>query len=247
MTGVVLFADPVCPFTWLTYRWLTGSMSGADSLRLRPMSLAVLNEGREVAESHRQRIADSRLVGRVFVAIDDERVATRFYDALGARVHELEQPVDVDTIRAALRDAGAAESLAESAHATDHDGALREAHQRSQDALGDTGGSPITAVNGRAFFGPVLTELPDPEDGHALLQALKTLAAEPAFAELYRPRSAPPIMCSPKTCRTCGKTTWSGCGMHVQQVKAMVPPKQWCEGHPRAERSWPWKSRGARR
>jgi len=39
-------------------------------------------------------------------------------------------------------------------------------------------------------------------------------------------------MCRPKTCRTCGKTTWAGCGQHVAQVKAMVPTGQWCPGHP---------------
>ena len=38
-------------------------------------------------------------------------------------------------------------------------------------------------------------------------------------------------MCSPKTCRQCGMTTWSGCGQHVAQVKAMVPADQWCHGH----------------
>ncbi|MFT4200478.1 hypothetical protein [Gordonia sp. (in: high G+C Gram-positive bacteria)] len=38
-------------------------------------------------------------------------------------------------------------------------------------------------------------------------------------------------MCHAVKCRTCGKTTWSGCGSHVAQVKAMVPPDQWCEGH----------------
>lgn len=38
-------------------------------------------------------------------------------------------------------------------------------------------------------------------------------------------------MCSPKNCRQCGKTTWSGCGQHVAQVKAMVPAGQWCNGH----------------
>lgn len=37
-------------------------------------------------------------------------------------------------------------------------------------------------------------------------------------------------MCSPVTCSTCGKTTWSGCGQHIAQVKARVPAGQWC-GH----------------
>ncbi len=38
-------------------------------------------------------------------------------------------------------------------------------------------------------------------------------------------------MCHAKKCRTCGKTTWSGCGQHVAQVKARVPAGQWCPGH----------------
>lgn len=38
-------------------------------------------------------------------------------------------------------------------------------------------------------------------------------------------------MCSPVKCRICGKTTWSGCGMHVAQIKARVPAKDWCDGH----------------
>lgn len=38
-------------------------------------------------------------------------------------------------------------------------------------------------------------------------------------------------MCAPVTCRVCGKTTWSGCGQHIEQVKRSVPKGQWCEGH----------------
>lgn len=46
-------------------------------------------------------------------------------------------------------------------------------------------------------------------------------------------------MCSPMTCRTCGKTTWSGCGQHVAEVKAQVPDGQWCDGHSGASPSAP--------
>lgn len=44
-------------------------------------------------------------------------------------------------------------------------------------------------------------------------------------------------MCRPTTCKTCGKTTWAGCGQHVTQVKATVPADQWCPGHTKAERT----------
>lgn len=43
-------------------------------------------------------------------------------------------------------------------------------------------------------------------------------------------------MCRAVRCRTCGKTTWAGCGRHVDQVMAKVPPEDRCPGHPEAAR-----------
>lgn len=43
-------------------------------------------------------------------------------------------------------------------------------------------------------------------------------------------------MCQPTRCRTCGRTTWRGCGRHVAEVRAAVPTDQWCPGHPDAPR-----------
>lgn len=44
-------------------------------------------------------------------------------------------------------------------------------------------------------------------------------------------------MCRAVRCRVCGKTTWAGCGQHVQQVKQTVPSAQWCGGsHTAAQR-----------
>lgn len=38
-------------------------------------------------------------------------------------------------------------------------------------------------------------------------------------------------MCRAVTCRTCGKTTWAGCGQHVDSVLRGVPRSRRCEGH----------------
>ncbi|WP_199189066.1 hypothetical protein [Corynebacterium sp. 13CS0277] len=35
-------------------------------------------------------------------------------------------------------------------------------------------------------------------------------------------------MCRPVTCKKCGKTTWAGCGQHVDAVMANVPKNQQC-------------------
>jgi hypothetical protein len=44
-------------------------------------------------------------------------------------------------------------------------------------------------------------------------------------------------MCRAVKCRTCGKTTWAGCGQHVAQVMRGVPAAQRCPGHPREPRA----------
>ncbi|MEO5981706.1 MAG: hypothetical protein ABIQ13_05250 [Pedococcus sp.] len=44
-------------------------------------------------------------------------------------------------------------------------------------------------------------------------------------------------MCRPATCKVCGKTTWAGCGQHVDQVMAGVPRTDRCPGHDDAERA----------
>jgi hypothetical protein len=73
---------------------------------------------------------------------------------------------------------------------TSLDELVRHQHQAGQDALGETGGSPMLRIEGHTFFGPVLTALPDAEATTALFQAVGTLAATPQFTQLQRPRTA---------------------------------------------------------
>ncbi|MGB3707240.1 hypothetical protein [Gordonia sp. (in: high G+C Gram-positive bacteria)] len=39
-------------------------------------------------------------------------------------------------------------------------------------------------------------------------------------------------MCQRATCKKCGKTTWRGCGRHVDEVMRGVPASKRCQGHP---------------
>lgn len=36
-------------------------------------------------------------------------------------------------------------------------------------------------------------------------------------------------MCRAVQCKVCGKTTWAGCGQHIDSVKRNVPRSQWCD------------------
>ncbi|WP_300765857.1 hypothetical protein [uncultured Bifidobacterium sp.] len=38
-------------------------------------------------------------------------------------------------------------------------------------------------------------------------------------------------MCYEVTCPICGKKTWAGCGMHIDQVMRGIPQDQWRPGH----------------
>lgn len=53
-----------------------------------------------------------------------------------------------------------------------------------------------------------------------------------------------PDMCHAVVCKTCGKTTWRGCGMHVQQVMAGVSQENRCAGHPKQRAGWLNRLRG---
>lgn len=37
-------------------------------------------------------------------------------------------------------------------------------------------------------------------------------------------------MCRAVRCKVCNKTTWAGCGQHVDMVKRSVPSSDWCNG-----------------
>ena len=52
-------------------------------------------------------------------------------------------------------------------------------------------------------------------------------------------------MCRAVTCRKCSKTTWAGCGQHVQQVMKHVPRTERCSCDPNApkEKKGGWLSR----
>ncbi|RKE17881.1 hypothetical protein BX266_1152 [Streptomyces sp. TLI_171] len=45
-------------------------------------------------------------------------------------------------------------------------------------------------------------------------------------------------MCRRVTCKSCGRPTFAGCGMHVEQVLAGVPKSQRCACDAAASGSW---------
>jgi hypothetical protein len=196
MTDIDLYLDPVCPFAWVTSRWLLAAAQTTDTpVTLRQMSLAVLNEGSDVDAQHKSMMNQSRRLGRLFAAVTDRYGPDAFaglYNSLGTLIHEQREEITSSVISEALVEDGFDGSLAGAADNQELDPGVKSAHDASQKALGDEAGSPIIAIDGRSFFGPVLTEVPTSQDGVALLHAVLTAARIPGFAVLQRPHQGPP-------------------------------------------------------
>lgn len=190
---VTLWLDPVCPFSWNTARWLRGVAEQTGlAIDWRLMNLAILNEGRELPPPQQAQMRDSQQVGRLMAAITREHGAagwTAAYFAFGERYFDRSEPLNANLVAQVLMEVGARGALAAAVSDTTLDKFVREQHQAAQEALGDTGGSPILRIDDHTFFGPVLTAPPGADAATALFDAVATLAAIPQFTQLQRPRS----------------------------------------------------------
>jgi hypothetical protein len=159
----------------------------------RLMSLAVLNEGRELPQAQQARMRDSQQIGRLMTAIAREQGTAGWvaaYFAFGERYFDRSEALDANLVAHVLMTVGARGALAAAVSDASVDELVRQQHQAGQEALGETGGSPILRIGEHAFFGPVLTAPPEAEAATALFDAVATLAATPQFAQLQRPRAA---------------------------------------------------------
>lgn len=194
---VEMWFDPSCPWTWLTSRWLV-DVADARGLDVgwHVMSLGILNEGQDVPEQYREAMAQSRRALRVLVAAErgDDGAVGRLYTELGTRAHDGGRGLTADVVSEAVAAAGLDAGLADAQDDESLDAAVRDSHQAGQDAVGDSVGSPVVSVDGRAFFGPVMTPVARGQEGLDLFDGLRLLARTSAFSELKRARNGPPSL-----------------------------------------------------
>ena len=202
MTIAEFWFDPICPWAWMTSRWMLEVQLQRDvQVRWNVMSLAVLNEGRDLPEEYVELMRKAWGPVRVVIAAQQQagpEVVLPLYTAIGTRIH-LGGRTDFDAVlREALAEVGLPTELAEAAHATDHDEALRASHARAISLVGDDVGTPVIAVPGPdgeliAFFGPVVTPAPKGVAAARLWDGTLLVAATPGFFELKRTRRQGPI------------------------------------------------------
>jgi 2-hydroxychromene-2-carboxylate isomerase len=185
--------DPRCPFAWLTSRWILEVEQVRDvRVRWHVMSLAYLNKDKDVSEDYRKSLEGAWGPVRVLIAAEQQHgneVLGPLYTAMGTRIHVEKQPVDRQLVEDALTDAGLPVSLADAMDDTSYDEAVIRSHHEGMDQVGDDVGTPTIAINGMAFFGPVITKVPRGEDAGKLWDGCVQVASYPFFFELKRTRT----------------------------------------------------------
>jgi predicted DsbA family dithiol-disulfide isomerase len=197
--NVEMWFDPICPWAWMTSRWLMEVEKVRDiDVTWSVMSLAVLNEHRHDLEAGYRELMDNAWGPvRVIIAAAEqqgESVIKPLYDAMGERIHRRKMHDFDKVIAEALDEVGLPAELAKAAHHKTGDPALRRSHKRGIGLVGTDVGTPIISVEGVAFFGPVVSPAPKGEDAGRLWDGCVLVAGTPGFFELKRTRTVGPIL-----------------------------------------------------
>ena len=200
------YFDPVCPFAWMTSKWVRMVAAQREySVDWRFISLRILNAHIDYAshfppEYEAGHTAGLRLL-RVCARVRSEHgpdAVGLLYEAIGARLFDTSRAVD--PLSASDQGArrmlepllGAAGLPTDLADALDDTALDEEIRAETEEALALTGrdvGTPILhsqPPDGAAFFGPVISRLPSPDDAVALWDHVIALAEFPGFAEIKR-------------------------------------------------------------
>jgi 2-hydroxychromene-2-carboxylate isomerase len=202
VTDLRFWFDPVCPFAWMTSKWvrLVAARRRYD-VEWRFISLRLLNAHVDYAarfppDYEAGHTAGLRLL-RVAARVRDEHgpdAVARFYEACGGRIFETAGGADPaqDTRRLAegvLRDAGLGTDLAAALDEADRDATIQAETDEALALTGKDVGTPILQFrppDGTSFFGPVISRLPGEDQAVALWDHVVALAGFPGFAELKR-------------------------------------------------------------
>ncbi len=185
--------DPLCPFAWISSRWILEVEQVRDiSVSWHVMSLAYLNKDKDISEEYREMLEPAWGPVRVLIAAarkHGDDVLLPLYTAMGNRIHNDKQDLGRDMIAAALAEAGLEPELVEAMDDTSLDEAVAASHHEGMDRVGDDVGTPTIAIEGAAFFGPVLSKIPRGDEAGQLWDGCVAVAKVPYFYELKRSRS----------------------------------------------------------
>jgi len=207
MADVNFYFDPTCPFAWLTSKWVRIVQSQRDyAVDWRFISLRLLNAHidydthfpPEYEASHTAGLRLLRVAARTRAEHGRDAVGT-LYATLGEHVFErgfvADDAVAVgrrgtpEFVLPVLAQAGLPAVLADALDDPSFDAVIQAETDEALSVAGKDVGTPILHFQppaGVAFFGPVISRLPDEEHAAQLWDHVVGLAGFPGFAELKR-------------------------------------------------------------
>jgi predicted DsbA family dithiol-disulfide isomerase len=194
--------DPRCPWCYQTSRWVR-QLEGLGEVEVSWgfFSLDIAN----AAEGATDIAATARSAPglRTAVALRDAEghaAVGAYYAALGEAVHQRGEDVtDRGVIGAALRAAGASESLLDKALGDPGTWAVVESEHAALVERTRSFGVPTIVLDdgeGPSIFGPVISEVPTEEDAVELWRSVAWLTRYENFSELKRDRTIKPDLAS---------------------------------------------------
>jgi len=203
VSDLEFFFDPVCPWAWLTSRWVVEVQAQRSyDVRWRPISLKYLNRENTAdwyTDQYKRWHAMGHEALRVALRIDDafgnEGVA-RFYTALGVEGHVNRRRDDFAAstesfVGECLERAGFDRGLVSSAFDATFDARIEESTETALSRTGRDVGTPIItfrpgASDEGSFFGPVIARIPRGDEALRLWDAVEVVATTPGVSELKR-------------------------------------------------------------
>jgi hypothetical protein len=195
---VSFYFDPICPWTWITSRWLA-EVQEARGFRVdwRTLSLAELNGGVEnmperYQEMGRFSMGALRMIEAMRAAGDYSKIGP-FYTVLGTALYVDGVPAGRTLLENSADATGVLPYLP--AHRDSRwDARIAESTARAIELAGPDTGSPVVQLGDspRGVHGPILSPAPTGEDALKVWDAMVALEGVPAFFELKHGRIGAP-------------------------------------------------------
>ncbi len=198
------YFDPVCPFAWMTSKWVRMVTEQRDyTVEWRFISLRLLNshidyDAHFPAGYDAGHTAGLRLL-RVASRVRDEHgsdAVARLYERLGTHIFDTRKDDSdggyrgtAEFLTPILAEVGLPSALAQALDDASRDAVIQAETDEALSLTGKDVGTPIIHFEppeGVAFFGPVISRLPSPEEAGELWDHVVGLARFPGFAELKR-------------------------------------------------------------
>ncbi len=205
MADVEFFFDPVCPWAWVTSRWVVEVAQQRNyEVEWRFICLRIVNEDKAFEQDPTSPYGRVHGAGRMMlraaaatkVAAGNDAVG-RLYTELGTRLHNQGRSAseiregDFSVIDEAIEAANLGADIAAAVDDEKWDDVLREETALALSRTGNDVGTPILTfspgtIEEASFFGPVLNRIPRGDEATEIWDTVERLARTPGLFELKR-------------------------------------------------------------